>query len=126
MSTPQRRFQIKERYWYACEFIGDGFPEDCCSYSPIRVDGIKPLKSGSRRFRLDFIHANYPVGVQVKRYTLQTIERGETFILAKRVECSSVLLLQIYEIDGAWMSRHFPSFYSEPSDDIQQWLDRNC
>tara|TARA_R110002111_G_scaffold100976_6_gene156460 strand:- start:19502 stop:19675 length:174 start_codon:yes stop_codon:yes gene_type:complete len=39
------RLQIKERFWYACEFIGDEFDEDCCSYSPMRVDGIKPLKS---------------------------------------------------------------------------------
>jgi hypothetical protein len=126
MNTPKPRFQIKEGIWYACEFIGDEFNEDCCSYSPIRVDEIKPLKSGSRRFSLNFYHANYPEGVRDKCYTLQTIERGESFIIAKSIEHNDpARLLQIYEINGAWMKRHFPSFYAE-SDDIQQWLSRNC
>ena len=126
MNTPKSRFQINEGLWYACEFIRDEFSEDCCSYSPIRVAEIKPLKSGSRRFSLNFYHANYPEGVRDKCYTLQTIERGESFILARSIEHDPVRLLQIYEIDGAWMRRHFPDFYSDPSDDVQQWLSRNC
>jgi len=117
------RFRIKEGAWYACEFIGDEFSADCCSYSPIRVGKIELLKSGKRRFILDFYHMNYPSGVQNKRYTLETIERGTSFIMARGIEYDPVRILQIYEIDWSWLVRHFPDTKVQP-DDIQQWLSR--
>jgi hypothetical protein len=123
--TVQPRFTLQERRWYACEFIGDEFAEDECSYSPIRVAHVEPRKSGDGSFLLDFYHANYPSGVRAKRYLLRTIERGASFLLARSLEHVPVRLLQIYEIDADWVSSHFPGLRVDASD-VQGWLDRNA
>ena len=120
------RFTLKTDRWYACELIGDEFADtsDKCSYSPIKVLRITPLHSGSRTFRLHFYHANYPEGVRDNQYTLQTVERGETFILAKSLDHDPPRYLQIYDIDRDWMERHFPEFPVEG--DVQDYLDRHA
>jgi hypothetical protein len=110
--------------WYACELSGDEFEDDMCSYSPIKIRRIEPLKHGNRTLRLDFYHANYPEGVREKSYTLQTIERGERFLLARSVEHNPVRILQIYEINHEWIIRHFPKLVPDRKN-IQTWLDRN-
>jgi hypothetical protein len=50
-----KRFTLERGKWYACELIGDDFTEahssDLCSYSPIKVEGVFPLRSGDRTFR---------------------------------------------------------------------------
>jgi len=58
------RFTLRNKKWYACEFIGDEFDQDKCSYSPIRIIDIKPHGNGNRIITLKFFHANYPQGVQ--------------------------------------------------------------
>lgn len=113
------RFTLSPGCWYACEIIGDEFDEDKTSYSPIRVDKIKPLSA--RTFQLWFYHSNYPEGVRDKIYTLQTIERGKLFILARSVDHDPVRLLQIYKIDQRWISNHFGVI--SPERDVQEWLD---
>lgn len=100
-------FTLKERNWYACEFIGDEFEEDRCSYSPIRVDAVVLLKTGSGKFELSFYHANYSEGVRDKTYTLSMIERGSSFLMARSRENENARILQIYDIDREWMRRHF-------------------
>lgn len=89
------RFTLTPSKWYAVEFIGDEFSteKECRSYSPIRVDRITPVKGGHRHFDLSFYHANYPEGVRDKVYTLQTLERGEHFILVRSAGHSPVRLL---------------------------------
>ncbi|MHC1698831.1 MAG: hypothetical protein AB9919_12375 [Geobacteraceae bacterium] len=117
------RFTLENNRWYACEFIGDEFDDDLCSYSPIKVLRIERLKNGRRMLKLDFYHANYPEGVRDKSYTLQTIERGERFLLARSVEHNPVRILQIYDITCEWIIRNFPGM--EPDkEDIQGWLNR--
>lgn len=118
------RFTLADNRWYACEFIGDEFEDDLCSYSPIKVLRIEPLKNGSRTLKLDFYHANYPEGVREKSYTLQTIERGERFLLAKSIEHEPVRILQIYDINREWIVRHFPGLKPDTMG-IQGWLDKN-
>ena len=118
------RFTLVRDRWYACEFIGDEFQEDRCSYSPIKVLGFEPLNDGSRRLRLEFFHANYPTGVQDKVYTLRTIERGESFMLARSLDHEPPRFLQIYDIDAAWMRRHFQvDRLPETDAGICRWLD---
>lgn len=118
------RFTLESNHWYACEFIGNEFQEDLCSYSPIKILAIEPLKKSNRLLRIVFYHANYPEGVREKSYTLQTMERGERFLLAKSVEHSPVRLLQIYDISREWIVRHF-SEMNPDSNDLQGWMDRN-
>ena len=117
------RFTLELRRWYACELIGDEFEDDICSYSPIKILGIKPLEHGDRTLRLDFYHANYPEGVREKSYILQTIERGKKFFFAKSLEHNPVRFLQIYEINYVWIARHFPGLIPDKNN-IQTWLDR--
>ena len=76
MEHESLRFTLRERFWYAVEFIGEEFGDQIRSYSPIRVDEVVCENSGRRLFSLSFYHANYPEGVRDKCYTLQTIEDG--------------------------------------------------
>ena len=117
------RFTLQPGKWYACEFVGDEFDEDKCSYSPIKIYEITPLNKGDRTYKLNFYHANYLEGVQEKEYSLRTIERGRTFLLAKAFEYSPSRYLQIYDIDTDWVRRHFPE--KSPEEDIQEWLERD-
>ena len=122
-----KRFTLKPGKWYACEIIGDEFNDcdDLCSYSPIKIYGIKPEHSGKRIFRLDFHHANYPAGVQQKEYKLQTLERGQYMMLAKSVEHKYTRILQIYDITPEWIITHFPGQKPDRKN-IQGWLDKNA
>jgi len=97
-----KQFALERGKWYACEITGDNFCEDKCTYSPIKILDIEPMQTGRRTFHLDFYFANYPEGARDKRYTLQTIERGRSFLLAKSLD-------------------HAPSDTS-----IQVWFDRNA
>jgi len=119
------RFTLRSGEWYACEFIGDEYDQDKCSYSPIKIQQIEPCKTGKREVVLSFYHANYPEGVRDKKYRLQTIERGETFLLAKSLDHSPSRLLQIYKISSDWISNHFG--INCPNDiDVNNWLERNA
>ena len=117
------RFSIESNKWYACEIIGDEFDNDKCSYSPIRIYEIRPLKTGNRDFILKFYHANYPEGVRDKVYHLRTIERGKTYLLARTTEHSPIRFLQIYKINNHWLKQHFGHSLSEGID-CQEWLNR--
>lgn len=118
-------FTLEPGNWYACELIGDEFDDDCCSYSPIRVNGITPLKSGRGKFRLDFYHANYPEGVRDKSYDLVMLEHGSRYLLAISRKHIPARTMQIYDIDWPWMISHFSPFDGDGSEDIQTWLGRN-
>lgn len=117
------RFKLEPDRWYACEIIGDEFDGDKCSYSPVKVLNIKPLVRGNRTLVLEFYHANYPEGVRDKAYTLQTIERGDTFFLARSLDHDPVRILQFYDIDAEWLIRHFPGLRPDRQD-AQGWLNR--
>lgn len=116
------RFTLQPRRWYAAEFIGEEFGDKLRSYSPIRVHAVTPAHSGSRQFVLAFYHANYPEGVRDKRYTLETIERSRTFILARSIEHNPVRLLMIYDVSWHWLQAHFSTALSRDLPDLQDWL----
>ena len=106
-AVQENRFTLKRGVWYACEIIGDEFSDDCCSYSPIKVTDIHVLSDGSRRFDLEFVHANYPEGAQEKVYRLRTIERGARYLLSVSIDHSPARYLQIYDLSESWLMRHF-------------------
>lgn len=122
------RFTLLPGGWYAAEFIGDEFSssEEFRSHSAIRVDSVAPAQSGQRRFELSFYHANYPEGVRDKVYTLQTLERGEYFILARSVDHTPARLLFIYDISWLWLRSHFGIEHPSHTDDISRWLSNHA
>jgi len=117
------RFSLEPGRWYAAELLGEEFGSEIRSYSPIRVEEIRP--KGGCRFSLAFYHANYPEGVRDKVYALETLERGATFILARSREHSPPRLMLIYSVTSAWLREHFGATVSE-SEDVQPWLARNA
>jgi hypothetical protein len=122
------RFTLRIGKWYAAEFIGDEFSpgHELRSYSAIRVDAIEPSRSGQRRFHLSFCHANYPEGVRDKRYSLDTLERGERFILTRSSEHTTTRLLLIYDVSWPWLRSHFGVNQSDDSSDIGRWLSNHA
>lgn len=108
-------FALQVGHWYACELIGDEFTWgiDLRSHSPIRVDRLTPLKKGDGSFELEFFHWNYPQGVQQKTYRLRTLQRGQHYTLAQRLDHEPVRLLLIYDITEDWVRRHFPNARAE-------------
>ena len=119
-----KRFTLEVGRWYACEFIGDEFEVGSSAHSPIRTDGLEPVRLQNRQFRLHFYHSNYPEGVRDKVYTLETIHRGQSYILAKSSEHDPTRFLLVCDIDAGWLDRHFPQMAIVG--DIQEWLTKNC
>lgn len=74
-------FTLEPRKWYAMELIGPEFGPEVRRCSPIRVDAVELVESGSRRLHLSFFHAAYPEGVQSKSYTVETIQRSDQFFV---------------------------------------------
>ena len=95
------------------------------SCSPICVDTVTLRKSGKRIFELAFYHANYPEGVRDKVYSLETIERGARFILAKSTEHDPVRMLLIHELTHEWLRMYCKIESVNPGDDLQEWCNRN-
>jgi hypothetical protein len=120
-------FFLLPKRWYACEFIGDFFnhSEDLCSYSAIRIESFEASDSEDGVFLLKFYHAKYPEGVRDDRYRLKILEWGNSFMIAKSLDHTPARILQIYDIDSAWISRHLPEA-DVNQDDIQEWLSRHA
>jgi hypothetical protein len=116
-------FTLTPGRWYAAEMIGDEFGPTLRHRSPIRVDAISPKRIGQRVFDLWFYHANYPQGVRAKMYTLQTLERGEQFLLAKSTHHTPPRFLLVYEITAEWLREHFRMKLPDRSD-VDTWLNR--
>ena len=119
------RFTLTPGRWYAMEMVSDEFSPALRHHSPIRVDAISPKQSGRRVFDLWFYHANYPQGVRMKMYTLQTLERGEQFLLAKSLYHSPSRFLLVYEITAEWLREHFRLELPDKSD-VGTWLNRHA
>ena len=126
LASPMQLFTLVPRRWYAAELIGDAFGDSVRSYSPIRVDGIKPLGTGSGELLLDFFHANYPEGVRSKSYRLQVLERQTRFVLARSLDHTPTQLLLVYEPTWDWLKRHFDLANEDPNIDLQIFMEQRC
>jgi hypothetical protein len=117
------KFVLQKNRWYAAEIIGEEFGAEIRSYSPIRVDNLKP--KGNRKFELQFYHANYPEGVRQKVYELQTLERNRCFLLARSTSHQPVRWFLIYPITSDWLNKHF-DIATDEGLDAEMWLERNA
>ena len=99
--------------WYACTLFGDdmvGYDEVTGGYSftPILVLGLIPLKTGKSVFKLEFFHFNYPSGVQTKKYKVEKIGHGRSFLLARSLDHSDQgRFLLVKEITRNRVLMHF-------------------
>lgn len=118
-------FALVPGRWYAAELMGDEFGDALRSYSPIRVDSIKPLGTGSGELLLDFFHASYPEGVRSTSYRLQVVERRTRFLLARSLDQTPTRLLVVYESTWEWLKQHF-GLEAEESGDIQSFMEQRC
>jgi hypothetical protein len=125
VESMMRWFTLTPGRWYAAEMIGDEFSPGLRHYSPIRVDAVSPKDSAWRVFDLWFYHANYPPGVRTKMYTLQMLDRGERFLLAKSLYHTPSRFLLVSEITGEWLREHFRLELPDKSD-VGTWLNRHA
>ena len=72
------QFTLQPNRWYAMQLWED----HALHYSPIRVSAIRPLKMGANELEIDFFHAFYHPGVQLKTYRLRILFRAGTYLLA--------------------------------------------
>ncbi len=118
-------FIPEEEEWYAMEIFGDDFHgvfTGEMDYSPIKV--ITFEEAEGYYFNLVFYHAWYPAGVQGKKYTIEVIQTGEHYILARSVDHDPVRVLRIYNIDKHWIKR-YAGKSPDPRIDLSEWLDLN-
>ena len=118
----EQRFTLGRGEWYAVDFIADDVPnsmEGGYGYSPIYIIEINPRKSGERLFDLKFFHANYPQGVKQKKYFLETVHRGNIYLLARTKDRTPVRFLCIHELTKKWAIMHFDM---DPEMSVQEWL----
>ena len=125
-NSPTNRFTMHPRTWYAVEFVGDEY-YNLSGYrsSPILVESLTPAANGSRQFELSFYHANYPEGVRDKIYNLQTIERGEHFILCRSIDHNPTRIMHIFEIDWDWLLSRFTIDRPDREQTVGTWLSSN-
>lgn len=120
----QGEFTLVRGCWYAAEFIGDEFENDLRHYSPIRVDGLQALKSGRGELVLAFWHENYPAGVQDKEYRLRVLERGQRFLLARKVDSTPARLILTRDLTWKWLGDKCQLYPRRPNEDVQRRFER--
>ena len=109
MMNTKKKFMLENRKWYALQFLDlEHFSfSNKARFSPIRIDKIKPLKTGKSIFILSFYHMNYPEGVNEKKYKLQTLIHNKNFIIAKQINSDALKennkILYIHDIDLKWI-----------------------
>lgn len=123
-----RRYTLQPGRWYAVELIGDDMrfpPHGVFSRSPVRIDQIAPQGGGKRLFELSFYHAAYPEGVRDKRYSLEMIERGERYILARCVGAEPSRFILIHDLTPEWLRAGYGNLARDAGEDVQAWCSRN-
>jgi hypothetical protein len=110
--------------WYAAEMIGEAFGPALRHDRPIHIEAIRPSHTGWPVFERQCCHANNHEGIRTKRYTLNTRERGERFLLAKRTYHIPPRLLLAHEIIAEWLWAHVRLELSAECD-VDTWLNRH-
>lgn len=100
--TASERLTLIPGCWYAWT-MWPGYV-DQAYHSPIRVEAVEPLKTGSGRFDLTFLNANYVSGMQNMTYELRMLKRDAHYILATVEKSDRAVCLE--QINLQWLARH--------------------
>ena len=101
---------------------------DQAYHSPIQVIDLRPL--GKRQFQLEFFNLGYAEGVQGMTYTLQTLKREPTYLLAAVPDSDRAVAIE--PLTMAWLSLYKPNLHqrvinlqrelSTPDYFLSEWL----
>ena len=81
-----RLFTLRPGDWAAME-MWPGYAEPSVPYfSPVRIDGVEPLKTGRQQILIRFFDAAYAEGVQDFSLRLQVLARTGTHLIARRTD----------------------------------------
>jgi hypothetical protein len=79
-----RLFTLRPGDWAAME-MWPGYVEPSVPYfSPVRIESVKPLKTGQRQILIRFFNPGYAEGVQDFSLRLQVLARTRTHLIAQR------------------------------------------
>ena len=120
------RLTLERGKWYGWTMY-PGYGDEAY-YSPIWVRELAPL--GDRQFRLDFFNLAYAAGVQDTSYTLKTLKREATYLVAAQPDSDRTVIIE--PLTKSWFRQHYPLIADEiktfavrtDTEQIACWLQR--
>ena len=110
MSNPiVPRLILERNRWYSWQML-PGYT-NAPYYSPIRVEHVRPLQTGSSVLELSFFNAAYASEVRNFKTTLRVLKREQTYLAAEVMESlhsPTDRLAIISKITFSWLELHFP------------------
>ena len=81
--------------------------------SPVLIDSVEPL--GQRTYKMMFLNMFYAAGVQGMGYTLRTLRRYATFIVAEEIEGGELTdrVVIIEPMNARWITDNVPQLSQE-------------
>ena len=81
--------------------------------SPVLIDSVEPL--GQRTYKMMFLNMFYAAGVQGMGYTLRTLRRDATFIVAEEIEGGDLTdrVVIIEPMNARWITDNVPQLSQE-------------
>ena len=104
------RLTITRGQWYGWT-MWPGYG-DHAYHSPVWVREVQPL--GKRRLRIDFFNLGYAQGVQDMSYTLQTLKREQSYLLASVPDSDRSVAVEALSMH--WIRSHLHDAYAEVED----------
>ncbi|WP_182870878.1 hypothetical protein [Stieleria mannarensis] len=116
------RFTLSQDQWYACLSFGDDYKASDLierSWSPILVRNVVPLGTGKREYSLEYVDSSSPDSPIERTYTLRTVNRGRSGLLAAVAGSHPVRYLYITAMDSKWIDQLFPHIVSRSGESTQ-------
>ena len=81
--------------------------------SPVLIESVEPL--GQRTYKMMFLNMFYAAGVQGMGYTLRTLRRDATFIVAEEIEGGDLTdrVVIIEPMNARWITDNVPQLSQE-------------
>ena len=84
--------------------------------SPVLIESVEPL--GQRTYKMMFLNMFYAAGVQGMGYTLRTLRRDATFIVAEEIEGGELTdrVVIIEPMNARWITDNVPQLSQQLRD----------
>ena len=104
------RFTITRGQWYGWT-MWPGYGDNAY-HSPVWVREVQPLSK--RRLRIDFFNLGYAEGMQDMSYTMQTLKREESYLLAAVPDSDRCVAVEALSLN--WIRSHLHDAYAQVED----------